>query len=102
MGRHLLVIFLLPSFAANAQLEVLDSLQKELWQSSSEEKKIDLLNQRSFIYTKISVERSEAEAAEALRRANAIGYSKGIADGYSAAELDQVVKEINKKLGTLS
>ena len=65
-------------------------------------RRFDLLNQRSFIYAKISVERSEAEAAEALRLANAIGYSKGIADGYSATELDQVVKEINKKLGTLS
>lgn len=82
MTRTIAIILVLGSFAAKAQVEALDSLQKESLKEHSEEQQIDILNQRSFLYLKISVEKSEAEAVEALRRAVAIQYQKGIADGY--------------------
>lgn len=80
--KYLLIILLFASVDVWAQVEVLDSLQKEFVETNTEEKKIDILNRRAYLYLKISLEKMEADAEEALHRANSIQYKKGIADAY--------------------
>jgi tetratricopeptide (TPR) repeat protein len=66
-----------------AQVDTPESLQKELETAPSEEARIDLLNKLSHLYSQLSLESAEQFAHEALNRAKAIDYKKGIAAGYN-------------------
>jgi len=66
-----------------AQVDSPDSLQKELEKAPTEEARIDLMNKLSHLYSQLSLESAEQLAHEALERAEAIDYQKGIATSYN-------------------
>ena len=66
-----------------AQVDSPDSLQKELEKAPTEEARIDLMNKLSHLYSQLSLESAEQLAQEALERAEAIDYQKGIAASYN-------------------
>ena len=83
MIKRLLFYFLLFSFGVlQAQQRVADSLEA-LIPSSSDLKKIELLNEISKAYWRISLDKSKDYAQQALILAERIRSRKGIADSYN-------------------
>lgn len=72
----ILLLFTLP--ALYGQTPVLDSLQKELLLTSNE-KRIDILNQIAFAYSRLSLDKAEQIATLALQESTDLNYQKGIA-----------------------
>lgn len=68
---------------AVAQTRAIDSLQTVLHQADTEEKRIDVLNKLAGLYTRLSLEKAEQLANEALSSATSLQYQKGIASGYN-------------------
>ena len=66
-----------------AQVDTPESLQKELEKAPTEEARVDLMNKLSHLYSQLSLESAEQLAHEALERAEAIDYQKGIAASYN-------------------
>ena len=78
-----LLFLVIITFNLEAQVDSPDSLQKELENAPTEEARVDLINKLSHFYSQFSLESAEQLAQEALERAEAIDYQKGIATSYN-------------------
>jgi len=83
MKKLLFLVVIIAATNLQAQVDTPESLQKELEKAPTETARIDLLNKLSHQYSQLSLETAEQFAHEALDRAKAIDYQKGIAAGYN-------------------
>jgi len=81
MKKFLFLVMLTTNL--QAQVDTPESLQKELEKAPTEEARVDLMNKLSHLYSQLSLESAEQLAHEALERAEAIDYQKGIAASYN-------------------
>jgi tetratricopeptide (TPR) repeat protein len=78
-----LLFLVIVTINLQAQVDSPDSLQKALEKAPTEEARVDLINKLSHFYSQFSLESAEQLAQEALERAEAIDYQKGIAASYN-------------------
>lgn len=78
-----------------AHNEVIEGLYLQLENTSpiQEKEKINLLNQLSYEYYQIDIEKTFSYAEEALNRSKAINYKKGIAQAYKYLAIGNTVKK---------
>jgi tetratricopeptide (TPR) repeat protein len=87
----ILIFFFLAARITYAQTDVLDSLQREL-SLASDVKKVDILNQMAFAYSRLSLEKAEQTASEGLAMATQLKYDKGMGDSYNVKAVCRAIK----------
>lgn len=91
MKNWLFILLLFAVFTSNAQVEAIDSLQHELTLATNE-KRADILNQLSFVYTRLSLEKAEQVAFQALKESNELNYQKGIGAANNNLGISSAIK----------
>ncbi len=82
-----------------ADNEVINSLKSRLIQSENETEQIDIINQLSYEYYQIDIEKTFSYGQEALTKAKAINYQKGIAQALKYLAIGhRVQKDISKSI----
>jgi len=85
-------ILLIIALTAKSQTPSLDSLQKAVLQVPPGKVHVDLLNQIAFAYSRLSLEKADQTASEALAMATQFEYDKGIGDSYNVKAVCRAIK----------
>ncbi|MBA4146007.1 MAG: hypothetical protein C0523_09605, partial [Cytophaga sp.] len=83
---------LLITASLHAQVPSIDSLQRAVQQVPPGKDHVDLLNQISFAYSRLSLEKAEQTAITALEMAIQFSYDKGIGDSYNNQAICHAIK----------
>jgi tetratricopeptide (TPR) repeat protein len=92
MRTSCLFILLIITLIARSQTPPLDSLQKAIQQVPPGEAHVNLLNQIAFAYSRLSLEKADQVASEALTMAEQFEYTKGMGDSYNVKAVCHAIK----------
>lgn len=92
MRTNCFFILWITVFSAQCQVTPIDSLQKAVQQVPPGKAHVDLLNQISFAYSRLSLEKAEQTAIAALEMATQFRYDKGIGDSYNNQAICLAIK----------
>lgn len=97
-AKLILFLFLVSCYyRAIAQNAVIENLQAKLDSISDDREQIDILNQLSYEFYQIDIEKTFFYAEQALKQANAIVYQKGIAEALKYQAVGYTVQKNFRK-----